>query len=448
MSQSDNEKKNDGETSVVIQGASMYEEELEDFKVLNAKYTGPVLRKLLWKVDLRLIPVFALLYLLSFLDRGNVGNAKVAGLLTTIPMTDAQYNTALSCFYVFYIVFEIPSQIALKKFRPKWYISAMTLSWGLVMTLTSLIQSYHGFQVARIFLGITESGMFPAAGYTLSTWYSRTELASRVSIFFCSASIAGAFSGILAYGISFLDGKAGMEGWRWIFLIEGLITVLVGLLGPLIVLDSIPHSGKWLTDEERRFLILRQRYSTTGVIPPAEHFDWKYVKMAFSDWQMIPQIGVFITHSAIGVSISFTLPVILKSLKFTTIESYLVPVPIYAAACGVTYFNSWLGDRRQSRFLHILIPFCVAVVGVVLCLATAGKSGLVGVNLFGLILIVLASYSPVPSSISWCANNVIGYKKVISMGMLMGIGNLSGLIASNIYLTRESPRYHTGYGMP
>lgn len=124
----------------------------------------------------------------------------------------------------------------------------MTLSWGLVMTLTSLsaslhlasiqisyflhsllaietnvytplfftVQSYHGFQVARIFLGITESGMFPAAGYTLSTWYSRTELASRVSIFFCSASIAGAFSGILAYGISFLDGKAGMEGWRWI----------------------------------------------------------------------------------------------------------------------------------------------------------------------------------------------------------------------------------------
>lgn len=193
-----------------------YEEEYEEFKALSEKYQGDVLRKLLRKIDCRLVPVFALLYLMSFLDRGNVGNAKVAGLTKTIPMTDKQYNTALTLFFVFYIVFEIPSQMMLKKFRPKWYISCLTLSWGLVMSLTCLIQSYRGFMAARSLLGITESGLFPAAGYTLSMWYSRSEMASRVALFFCAASVAGALSGILAYGISFMDGLAGMEGWRWI----------------------------------------------------------------------------------------------------------------------------------------------------------------------------------------------------------------------------------------
>lgn len=424
-----------------------YEEEYEKFKALSKKYQGDVLGKLLRKIDCRLVPVFALLYLMSFLDRGNVGNAKVAGLTKTILMTDKQYNTALSLFFVFYIVFEIPSQMMLKKFRPKWYISCLTLSWGLVMSLTCLIQSYRGFMAARSFLGITESGLFPAAGYTLSMWYSRSEMASRVALFFCAASVAGALSGILAYGISFMDGLAGMEGWRWIFLVEGLMTIVLGLLGPFIILDSTAYCGKWLSDEEKNFLILRQRYTETGPVPPAEHFDWKYVKMAFTDWQMIFQIGIFVTHGALGYSISFTLPVIIKSLEFTTYESYLIPVPIYIAACVLTYFNSWWGDRRRSRFLHIVIPFTGAITGVTICFATAGRTHIAGVNLFGLILIVFASYSPVPTSISWMANNVIGYKKVIAMGMLMGIGNCSGLIGSNIYLTSESPKYQTGYGV-
>ncbi|PBK77367.1 MFS general substrate transporter [Armillaria solidipes] len=424
-----------------------YEEEHEEFKALSEKYQGDVLTKLLRKIDCRLVPVFALLYLMSFLDRGNVGNAKVAGLTKTIPMTDKQYNTALSLFFVFYIVFEIPSQMMLKKFRPKWYISCLTLSWGLVMSLTCLIQSYRGFMAARSFLGITESGLFPAAGYTLSMWYSRSEMASRVALFFCAASVAGALSGILAYGISFMDGLAGMEGWRWIFLVEGLMTIVLGLLGPIIILDSTAYCGKWLSDEEKKFLILRQKYTETGPVPPAEHFDWKYVKMAFTDWQMIFQIGIYVTHGALGYSISFTLPVIIKSLEFTTYESYLIPVPIYIAACVLTYFNSWWGDRRRNRFLHIVVPFTGAIIGVAICFATAGKKHIAGVNLFGLILIVFASYSPVPTSVSWMANNVIGYKKVIAMGMLMGIGNCSGLIGSNIYLTSESPKYQTGYGV-
>ncbi|SJL05592.1 related to permease of the major facilitator superfamily [Armillaria ostoyae] len=461
-----------------------YEEEYEEFKALSEKYQGDVLTKLLRKIDCRLVPVFALLYLMSFLDRGNVGNAKVAGLTKTIPMTDKQYNTALSLFFVFYIVFEIPSQMMLKKFRPKWYISCLTLSWGLVMSLTCLIQSYRGFMAARSFLGITESGLFPAAGYTLSMWYSRSEMASRVALFFCAASVAGALSGILAYGISFMDGLVGMEGWRWIFLVEGLMTIVLGLLGPLIILDSTAYCGKWLSDEEKKFLILRQRYTETGPVPPAEHFDWKYVKMAFTDWQMIFQIGIYVAHGALGIlfcfcSINFvsmllcfevipslvsdfivtlvrspvdnphavTLPVIIKSLEFTTYESYLIPVPIYIAACVLTYFNSWWGDRRRSRFLHIVVPFTGAIIGVAICFATAGKKHIAGVNLFGLILIVFASYSPVPTSVSWMANNVIGYKKVIAMGMLMGIGNCSGLIGSNIYLTSESPKYQTGYGV-
>ena len=159
-------------------------------------------KKVLRKMDLRLIPMLALLYLLSFLDRGNIGNARIEGLVDDLKMTGPQYNWCLTIFFFTYCVFEVPSNLLLKKFRPSIWLPSIMVSWGLVMTLMGLVQNYHGLLIARLFLGVTEAGLYPGVAYYITMWYCRDEAQFRQALFFSAASVAGAFSGLLAFAIA------------------------------------------------------------------------------------------------------------------------------------------------------------------------------------------------------------------------------------------------------
>lgn len=117
-------------------------------------------------------------------------------------------------FFFPYAIFEVPSNIVLKLMRPSWWICILMVSWGIVMTLQGIVQNYHGLVVTRTLLGLTESGFFPAATFLLTTWYCRFEVQTRLSVFFSAASMAGAFSGLLAFGIEKMAGVGGLNGWR------------------------------------------------------------------------------------------------------------------------------------------------------------------------------------------------------------------------------------------
>lgn len=132
-----------------------------------------------------------------------------------LKLTGPQYNWALTAFFFPYCFFEVPSNMLLKKLRPSIWLPSIMVAWGVVMTLMGLVQNYHGLLAARIFLGVTEAGLFPGVVYYNTMWYCRYEVQVRQALFFSAASVAGAFSGLLAYGISFMDGVAGLAGWRW-----------------------------------------------------------------------------------------------------------------------------------------------------------------------------------------------------------------------------------------
>ena len=176
-------------------------------------------RAFLRKLDLRLLPPVTLLYLLSFLDRSNVANAKLDGLTTDLKMTGNQYLTGLTLFFVGYILFEIPQNIALKRTSPRTWLPSITLVWGIVATLMGLSQTMAGFFVVRFVLGAAEGGLFPGVVFFLSMWYKRNEQHYRIALFFSAAALAGAFGGIFAYGIGFMSGVGGLHGWRWIFIL-------------------------------------------------------------------------------------------------------------------------------------------------------------------------------------------------------------------------------------
>jgi sugar phosphate permease len=231
-------------------------------------------------MDLRLIPMLASLYLLSFLDRGNIGNAKIQGLQTDLKLTGSQYNLCATVFFFTYCAFEIPSNLLLKRFRPSIWLPSIMVAWGTVMTLMGLVKSYHGLLVARIFLGIAEAGLYPGVAYYLTMWYCTEELALRQGLFFSAASVAGAFSGLLAYAIAKMNGVGGLAGWQWIFILEGLLTVVVAICA-FFILQDFPDTAGFLTVEEKAWVVHRLKYQGSKKsgrnVAETEHFEWKYV---------------------------------------------------------------------------------------------------------------------------------------------------------------------------
>jgi MFS family permease len=153
-------------------------------------------------------------------------------------MTGLDYNTALAIFYVFYFIVEVPSNIILKKTSPKIWFTVITLSYGFIMTMQGLSKSYSGLLASRSFLGLAEGGLFPAVAFYFTTWYPRYETGFRIAVFFSAAPFAGAIGGFLARGISHMDGLGGLHAWSWIFIIEGLATIVVGCFSYFFFVDS------------------------------------------------------------------------------------------------------------------------------------------------------------------------------------------------------------------
>jgi MFS family permease len=199
-------------------------------------------RKITTKIDMHIIPFVSVLYLMAFLDRVNIANARAFGLEKDLGMTGVEYNTALTIFFIPYILCEIPSNIFLKHFSPRVWLSLCCIGFGAVTVFQGLVQTYGGLLATRFFLGLFECGMFPGCFYLLSTWYRRHEAQKRFSLFFSSTSLAGAFGGLLASAIGKMDYIRGYRGWRWIFLLEGVFTVVLGVFF-LFTFPSFPEQA-------------------------------------------------------------------------------------------------------------------------------------------------------------------------------------------------------------
>lgn len=176
-------------------------------------------RHLVGRIDLRIVPFVCVLYLLAFLDRVNIANARAFGLERELGLTGVEFNTALTVFFVPYVLFEIPSNMLLKRFSPRLWLSVCCFGFGLVTLLQGFVQNYSGLLAARFFLGLFECGMVPGCYYLLGMWYKRSEAQKRFSLFFSSTALAGAFGGLLASAIGKMDGMRGYLGWRWIFIL-------------------------------------------------------------------------------------------------------------------------------------------------------------------------------------------------------------------------------------
>ena len=185
-------------------------------------WTAEEEKKLVRKIDLFLLPTIWLMYLLSYIDRTNIGNAKIAGMAKDLDLSSGQYSVALVVFFIGYVICEPPSNMILVRSRPSRYLPAIMIIWGMLTCCMAAIKSYHHLIILRIFVGIIESGFAPGILLIISSWYKREEQSKRFAVYISAAILSGAFGGLLAGAITGgLEGAGGLRGWRWLFIVEG-----------------------------------------------------------------------------------------------------------------------------------------------------------------------------------------------------------------------------------
>jgi MFS family permease len=202
------------------------------------------------KLDLR-CGLFVLIYIMNYLDRNNIAAARLRGLQADLQLDNTQYATCLSILYVGYILMQVPSNMIINRIqRPSLYIGVAMLFWGLVSTLSGTVNNFGGMVAIRFFLGFIEAAFLPGALLILSKWYTRRELTTRNAVLFCGNLISNAFAALIGAGVlSNMQGVLGHSAWRWMFWIEGAITMAIAI-SAAFVLPDLPHNSRGFTAEE------------------------------------------------------------------------------------------------------------------------------------------------------------------------------------------------------
>lgn len=283
---------------------------------------------------------------------------------------------------------------------------------------------------------------FVGATFYLSSWYKRRELSWRISILFSAAALAGAFGGILAYGIDKMNGFGGQEGWRWIFFIEGIATIVVGTLAFFLINDFPSNRPKFLSENECNFVLARLR---TDAGPGAnENFSWSQVRSAFSDWKIYIWSLSFLGISVSIFSLSLFSPTIVHGLGFVTYKAQLLTTPPYAFAFITTMSTAYFSDKYTHRSLFILSWLLVTMTGFLILILVQN----VYVKYFAIFLATGGISPCVATCITFLSCNISPHtKRATALAFMLSVGSIGGVISGQIYRSQDAPRFILGHSI-
>lgn len=377
-----------------------------------------------------------------------MGNAKILGLQNDLNITGHQYDIGLTVFYLTYICSELPSNLIIKKASPKIWLPTLTMVWGIITMCLGFVRNFAGFVAVRAILGVAEGGLLPGMVLYLSFFYKRSDLALRIGLFYTAASLSGAFGGLLARGLAAIGPRGGLEGWRWIMIIEGLLTFACGALSYLCLPNNI-ETAAFLTVEERQFA--RERMQLDNLSVPegtieAEHeaFRWSEVVRGVLDLKMWLSATAYFAILSGLYSFGLFLPTIIKESGFADDANkvQLWTVIPYAVAAVITVIVALISDRLQLRgvIMLFILPIAIAGYGAIANIESARvKYGMT-------FLMATGMYSSVPCILVWNSNNSAGhYKRATTSAMQLAIANCGGFVATFNYPDKDKPDYHRGH---
>lgn len=394
------------------------------------------------------------LYLLSFLDRSNIGNAKIAGLTDDLKLSDSQYEWLLTAFYIMYILFEWMT-IMYQLVPPHIYISICVCAWGVLASLQSLATSYAYLLVLRALLGIGEAA-FVGIPFYLTFFFRREELAFRTGLFISAAPLATSFASSLAWAIVKLGDKSGIASWRLLFLIEGFPAVLVAVVCWYWLPDS-PSTVRWLNRRQRKIAALRLRKETdaasgsignhqSSVLRHKKKFQWREVLKTMLDLKSWLAALMFFCCNVAFSSMPVFLPSIINAMGFDRQSSQGLAAPPFLFAFVVVLLTAWLSDKYKSRSVPMIFHALMAMCGyLILVIAGAKHLQSHAVRYMAVYPICAGFFSAVTIIITWTVNNQASDEgKGTGIAVLGVVGQMGPLVGTRLYPDVEGPYYVKG----
>ncbi|KAK6382981.1 hypothetical protein LTS17_003651 [Exophiala oligosperma] len=421
----------DDQVEVASQGGPLDEESF------NFHFDPEVDRKAVYKLDLLLQPILFGTFILLLLDRANVGNARVAGLQKDLRLTDHQFQISLMVTFIPYILIELPSAMVLRLIGPRWMLPGLCICWGIVTTLESLIQNYAGFIACRFFIGLCEGGVFPGYVVVLAEFYRRHEIQKRIAILYCAAALAGAFGGLLAAAIEQMDGLAGLAGWRWIFLIEGLFTVCWGF-ATLWIMPSTPRDVITFTAEQKEYYVKRMAVDKQTKAEDDAKVTARDILACLTEPHFLMIAVMSFAVGAVAQGVSYFTPSVVQTFGYSKTATQLLTVPPFTFALVITLVAGYVADRYRRRGLVAIVTAALGAIGCILNFSGTSLQ----YRYTGLFFLIAGIYSCAPTILAWLPNNMAAYGKrstAVAVGFM--VSNSGGILGVWIYPTKDAPRY-------
>ncbi|KAH0563195.1 hypothetical protein GP486_002241 [Trichoglossum hirsutum] len=367
----------------------------------------------------------------------NIAAARVAGIQDSLNLTSTQYATSVSVLFIGYVSMQIPSNIFLVQLRPSIYLPSVMTIWGALSFMTGLVQNSSSLYLTRFFLGIFEAAYYPGALFLISSWYKRSELGLRGAILFSGSQLGSAFSGLIGAVIQkTLSGALGMESWRWIFIIEGSVTILVAFCA-IFILPDYPSTTSWLSATERAVAEWRL-VNDVGQLDEDDG-KWEYgFRMAFKDWRVYIFAITFLCIQVASATSNY-FPSVVETLGFNKVSTLLLTIPPNVVAMIASLVNNYSADRLQNSSFHIAWPLCIAIIGF-----TVGALSLhIGVRYVAMILMISGGHGSNAVLLAWTQKTMLRprIKRAAAVAFVNAFGNLAHVFAAFLYPDTTKPRY-------
>lgn len=377
------------------------------------------------KVRRRLMPLIVLLYFVAYLDRNNVGFAKL-GMQGDIGLTEAAYGLGAGIFFLGYALLEIPSNGGMYRYGARKWIARILISWGIFATAMFLVNGETTFYIIRFLLGAAEAGFFPAILFYLTLWFPAAQRVTVLGIFILAQPISNALGAPVSGMLLGLEGVAGLHGWQWLYIIEGIPAIVLGLITPFVMTDR-PEHAKWLKPEECDWLATTMSKELADKQKSGNHNFLAGLKdprtLAYSALYFGLVCGIY--------GLGLWMPTIVKALgKFDTVQvGFIVFIP-YAIAAVFVYFWSKRSDRTGNRVWHASVSMVIAAVGLL------GAGYLLPVNaVLAMVFLTLAAmgiYSAIAPFLAMPSAALTGAAAAAGLAMVNSLGNLGGFVAPYI----------------